>query len=526
MSYEYQEKPNQELEYETRAMVTSPSQITILLGHDRHREEKGITPESVFTFPISFPVSMITSYKTIEEFYADLASQWMEHGVQQRQAAALMGGAEQWERLRNDPAVTVRLSVAWAAAKPIQLKMINDPEPTVREYLARYGDDDIRHLLLDNELQNSSPNEGVLIGIATHTETVPMEEYAVKTLWDRPDLLEVMLRNMNSHKETLAMISAHGEESLRVLSAMKASEKGYSEIIHAVLGGNLSQMNRAIIEDLLEEAVSVDNDSTAFHQGTADLSEDLSHTPTFTQPIVTIITSESKELSNGQVLTLSDADAIFQKLDSQVMTSFQSPENKDAAIQRVSFRIEFSYNGALQIYEGQQDLGDGDGSLLDHIRSYQEYCSASEEWKNHVIRTAGTSAWTTEATEHKLVLKEFLPIWEQYRGQQVPVAAPVEDEISNFAGSMYELAISAIPEYLPPGQSREQSIAGLVQHIKRGDREATSFPLEKILRVGTTEQQEEATRLLKTYQARSDLWSANTLPMTGLDKAVQNPITL
>ena len=39
-------------------------------------------------------------------------------------------------------------------------------------------------------------------------------------------------------------------------------------------------------------------------------------------------------------------------------------------------------NGQPDNYEGRQDFGDGDGSLIQHIQSYHEYYAKDENWKN------------------------------------------------------------------------------------------------------------------------------------------------
>lgn len=515
----YQEEPKQEPDSEMIKPITNPNLLTIFLGHAPKKEIKGITPDQIFTFPISFTIPMVTSYSTLDAFYADLASYWVAEGEQQRQAAALMGGANEWEQLRNDPSVTVRMAVAWAAEKPIQLKMANDPDPNVREYLARFGDDDVRQLLLDNELQQSPFNHEVLSSIAKHIDAAPMEEHAIKALWEQPELLQAMLRDMRPHKAALAMLAKHKAEEIRVVAAMRAAEDGDSEVVQTVLHGALSQFNREIIEELAEEIGSEKSKKTSAVSSThAANPRPLPEVPTSpvapASPVVTIVSSAHKEIIAGQAMTLSEADVLFQKLDRQIMDTLNATGGKEAGLKRVSFRIEFTLNGDLQVYEGQQDLGDGDGSLLDHIRDYQEFCATSAEWKNHVIETKGAAAWEEESAEHQFVLSSLLPAMER--------VSPSSDELSKFAEQMYNLTRSAIPDYIPAEQSCDDSIAGLVQHIRSGDKDATCFPLEKIRQVGTAEQREEATRLLKEYLDRADFWSDKIVPITVENKPIQH----
>ena len=40
---------------------------------------------------------------------------------------------------------------------------------------------------------------------------------------------------------------------------------------------------------------------------------------------------------------------------------------------KTKFRIDFAFQGQPDNYEGRQDFGDGDGSLIQYIQSYHEY---------------------------------------------------------------------------------------------------------------------------------------------------------
>lgn len=517
---DYQEEQKQEFEYETRNMVTTPRELTILLGHVWPKEKKGITPDAIFPFPISFPIAMVKSFATLDAFYMHLAAHWVEQSEHERQAAALMGGAEQWEQLRNDPSVTVRMAVAWAAAKPIQLKLVNDPDPTVREYLARFGDDDVRQLLLDNELQQPAPNHEVLIEIAKCTETAPMMEHTVKSLWEQPEHLSTMLRAMPAiSRETLALLAVHNTEGIRVFAARRASEEGYPEVVQTVFSGELSQFSREIVEELLEESGA----EKAAEEPELPQSNSYRRTGRFLRPrpVVTILESEHKELAAGQRMTLFEADALFQKLDSQAKDALNAAENNEAPFKRVSFRIEFSLNREFLVYEGQQDLGDGDGSLLDHIRDYQEFCATSAEWASHVIQTKGTGIWQGEYAEHRFVLDQLLPALEQYRNSVAQRAGTSKaDELFEFAERMYWFTMSTLPENMPAGQSRDESIAGLVQHIKNGQAQAVCAPLEKVMQIGAPEQQEKAIQLLNLYQTKAELWAAERPMVTAANRSV------
>ena len=60
---------------------------------------------------------------------------------------------------------------------------------------------------------------------------------------------------------------------------------------------------------------------------------------------------------------------------------------------KTAFRIDFTMNGQPDNYEGRQDFGDGDGSLIQHILSYHEYYAKDENWKNFVLHNKDPEAW-------------------------------------------------------------------------------------------------------------------------------------
>ncbi|MCJ7856535.1 YodL domain-containing protein [Lachnospiraceae bacterium NSJ-143] len=117
------------------------------------------------------------------------------------------------------------------------------------------------------------------------------------------------------------------------------------------------------------------------------------------QPIVTIIWSESDKLRDGQQMTLAEADDLFKQLDAAHGPGYDKTE----------FRIDFTFQGELDSYEGRQDFGDGDGGLIDHINSYQEYYAHDESWKNHILHNDGPEALEQDTAHREMILTEFVP---------------------------------------------------------------------------------------------------------------------
>ena len=107
------------------------------------------------------------------------------------------------------------------------------------------------------------------------------------------------------------------------------------------------------------------------------------------EPIVTIIWSESPHLKDGQQMPLHEAEAVFGALDSSKRLEREQPDYTGGWYDKTKFRIDFSFQGQPDNYEGRQDFGDGDGSLIEHIRGYHEYYAQDESWKNHVLKHEG-----------------------------------------------------------------------------------------------------------------------------------------
>lgn len=96
-----------------------------------------------------------------------------------------------------------------------------------------------------------------------------------------------------------------------------------------------------------------------------------------------------------------EADALFKQLD--------AVPREPGQYEKTSFRIDFTFNGALDSYEGRQDFGDGDGGLIDHIQSYREFYAKDEQWKDYVLRNDGPEALEKDTAQRETALTEFVP---------------------------------------------------------------------------------------------------------------------
>ena len=99
--------------------------------------------------------------------------------------------------------------------------------------------------------------------------------------------------------------------------------------------------------------------------------------PEMLSPFVYIEFSEDACLENGDLLPIEEADLLFGDLDRLQVTA----NKKDGALgyNKTKFRICYQRDGETGIYEGRQDFGDGEGSLLDHVEAFQNYYLNTED---------------------------------------------------------------------------------------------------------------------------------------------------
>ena len=186
-----------------------------------------------------------------------------------------------------------------------------------------------------------------------------------------------------------------GWSSGRELSELKASletiRKAANELIIDI-DGHLAQLQQE--REAKQEAEQPQEQQTPDQTEAPSLDS-------AAEPLVTVLWSESPHLKEGQTMPLHEADALFAKLDAEYPAGMGYDKTK--------FRIDFTFRGQPDNYEGRQDFGDGDGSLIQHIQSYHEYYAQDESWKNHVIAETGLEGWEQDKAERDMLLGEFVP---------------------------------------------------------------------------------------------------------------------
>ena len=172
------------------------------------------------------------------------------------------------------------------------------------------------------------------------------------------------------------------------------------------------------------------------------------------EPTVTILWSESDELQDGETMPLSVANRVFEELDAAQHTDREKDGYTGGWYDKTAFRIDFTMNGQPDKYEGRQDFGDGEGSLVQHIQNYHEYYAKDENWKNFVLHNKGPEAWEQDKAEREMVLTEFIPYLKQHCNlsamEQAATAALREGQnISPEQAAYYNAVVTYVQDCRP-----------------------------------------------------------------------------
>ena len=119
------------------------------------------------------------------------------------------------------------------------------------------------------------------------------------------------------------------------------------------------------------------------------------------EPTVTILWSESPQLREGDTFPLSRANALIEAIDEANLAS--------PGYDKTEFRIDYVMNGIPDHYEGRQDLGDGEGALIEHIEKYHTYYANDPNWENYLLQHEGKEALEADKEHRAMLLNEFIP---------------------------------------------------------------------------------------------------------------------
>ena len=167
------------------------------------------------------------------------------------------------------------------------------------------------------------------------------------------------------------------------------------------------EVTQGTLDAIQTQGFVLSDDGTLQRAGASQTPEPQAEAPALdpaAEPVVTILFSESPHLETGQQMPLHEADALFAKLDAE--------HQGGGYYDKTDFRIDFTFQGEAHSYSGRQDFGDRDGSLIEHIRGYQEFYLHDEQWKNHVLKYRGPEALAEDQASRETFVSEIIPYME------------------------------------------------------------------------------------------------------------------
>ena len=167
------------------------------------------------------------------------------------------------------------------------------------------------------------------------------------------------------------------------------------------------EVTQGTLDAIQTQGFVLSDDGTLQRAGASPAPEPQAEAPALdpaAEPVVTILFSESPHLETGQQMPLHEADALFAKLDAE--------HQGGGYYDKTDFRIDFTFQGEAHSYSGRQDFGDRDGSLIEHIRGYQEFYLHDEQWKNYVLQQQGPEALAEDQASREAFVSEIIPYME------------------------------------------------------------------------------------------------------------------
>jgi len=133
----------------------------------------------------------------------------------------------------------------------------------------------------------------------------------------------------------------------------------------------------------------------------------------FFEPVVIVNWSEHPELTDGMEMPLSVANELFRKLDLKQNTERNNPDLQVGWYKKTSFSIKSVINGEEHTYEGRQDLGDGEGSLLNHIKNHFGGLSTDNGMHSH-YKSLGDEKYQEFLSDTDFALNTLIPYYEAH----------------------------------------------------------------------------------------------------------------
>ncbi|MCM1059778.1 MAG: hypothetical protein NC452_05745 [Eubacterium sp.] len=177
------------------------------------------------------------------------------------------------------------------------------------------------------------------------------------------------------------------------------------------------------------------------------------------EPMVTIGFSEHSDIPDEPVtMPFSQANAILGYLDMEQHNTREDKEIGSGWYHKTDFTITYALDGDEHTYEGRYDLGDGEGSLLAHVKDFLEY------YKKPEYRAIAEQEGEKAVEEYEQSLKsgeKLLELLDRYVfAEKIPQERESE-VIPDKAGEQISLfdVSDSLPQDKPVSQKSESEIA-------------------------------------------------------------------
>lgn len=235
---------------------------------------------------------------------------------------------------------------------------------------------------------------------------------------------EMIKDHANYIKNWIAALKDDPNELFRACAAAE-------EITDYLMGNYRAELEREKQELLAEEETQTQD---AKKDPVADVPMGDETLDPAAEPTVTIIWSEHERFREGETMPLSKANTLMETLDEEML--------EKPFYCKTKFRIDYVFDGETNKYEGRQDLGDGDGTLIDHIEQFHAAYVNNEKWNDWLLRHGGAEELEEDQEQRRWLINEFVPYLKMHcnfsKIEQIARENLAKDDISSVEAAYYK----------------------------------------------------------------------------------------
>ena len=195
------------------------------------------------------------------------------------------------------------------------------------------------------------------------------------------------------------------------------------------------------------------------------------------EPTVIINYSESDDLENGSVLPFTTANHLIKQLDKQTREQY----GKEGYYAKTDFTIEYVEDGRIHTYNGRQDLGDMEGTLVDHIQKYAESYLSDRDYQAMLMKQ-GPEVQEQENAKFRDILERLVPYLELHENlsklelvAESQIRGAQEEWEKNYAravidyvkDSRTEINTAVVPKTLEPPDIKDYTKASVEDYLNQ-----------------------------------------------------------